>query len=337
MANERCKRIPSRPLLLGGLAVGALLTLSGSARAAEPAVWYLASENCPDGASFLQRLEQRGVRAHLAQAGDQVDFVVRLGTNDEGSSGRLERQTSGGTIAIREVAGVKCEPVAEVLALTLALTLDPASQSAPAPSTATTTAAPPSAAVPAEVAPAAAPPTPRTPNPAPVERAATFSMGAEASAWDIFEGAWLLAAGLFGELEAPASFALPRASLRGVLRGGLAPNGHADSKVWLAAGRIEGCPVGFDFGRLDLRPCAGLDVGAIGASAAGVSDVAGWLAFALHARASIAFNSFALEAQVGAVLPITRYEVATTRAAETLEATKIIGFTGGLGVRFPLQ
>src|SRR5688572_2169584 len=118
---------------LVGCVLAAVSGLASSVHAAEPSIWYRTGEGCPDGASFLERLDRRSVRARLAAVGDPVDFVVTLGTNADRSSGRLERQTSGGTIAIREVTDPSCEAVADALALSLALSLDPAVQEPPAP------------------------------------------------------------------------------------------------------------------------------------------------------------------------------------------------------------
>src|SRR5262245_39186705 len=103
------------------------------AAGAEPApvwVWYRTSEGCPDGASFVSRLSELGKTARLASVGDRVDFVVTLGAGPDESSGRLERQTRGGTVAIREYRDARCEQVAEALALTLDLALEPEASSA---------------------------------------------------------------------------------------------------------------------------------------------------------------------------------------------------------------
>lgn len=355
MTNERGARLLSRSAGLGGLLVSALLSWSSRARAAEPAVWYRAGQSCPDGASFLERLERRGVHARLAQVGDQIDFVVTLGPSGEGSSGRLERQTASGTIAIRQVEDAKCEAVAEVLALTLSLALDHeaepnATAEVGAPATApasSSTAAPAPAEAPVSAPARAAEPAPRrTLTRAPVARRAAvarkledraaWSLGARASATDLFGGPWLFGAGVFGDWQAPASFALARMSVRTGLNAGFRPRGNADVKVWLGAGRLEGCPVGLELGRLDLRPCGALDIGAIGASAAGTSDAAWWLAAAAHVRAALVWRTLALEAELGGVVPLTRYEVESA-GRDRLEATKIIGLSCALGARLRLE
>lgn len=95
-------------------------------------VWYRSSEGCPDGDRFVGRLSELGRRATLARVGDRVDFVVTLAAEPEQSTGRLERQTERGTVAIRQLDASACSEVAEALALSLELALAP---DVPAPST----------------------------------------------------------------------------------------------------------------------------------------------------------------------------------------------------------
>src|SRR5690349_10761579 len=95
-----------RPSVLARYRIGMTLcavlwAITAGARAQhEPsiAVWYRSGADCPDGTAFLQTLEQRSVRARLAQVGDAIDFVVTLGPTPELSGsgnmrGVLERQT----------------------------------------------------------------------------------------------------------------------------------------------------------------------------------------------------------------------------------------------------
>jgi len=167
---------------------------------------------------------------------------------------------------------------------------------------------------------------------------AHLALGAHALAWNIFSGPWLLGAGIFAELEAPRAFAFPHASARVVLNGGAsAAASDGDAKAWLAGARLEGCPVGFVWDRLDLRPCVALDLGAVGASAAGVSDAAFWAAGAAHGRLGLLLGAVELEAQAGAILPLTRYEVTAGAAATTLESTKPVGFGAALGAKIRLE
>src|SRR5688572_33116234 len=92
---------------------------------AEVSIWFRSSEGCPNGPGFLAKLAQRSTQARLAQVGDRIDFVVTLGSEEGVASGRLERQTDSGTVAIRDIHGPSCEVVPEALAFTLALTAAP--------------------------------------------------------------------------------------------------------------------------------------------------------------------------------------------------------------------
>lgn len=90
-----------------------------------PAVWFRASETCPSGAQFLEKLAAHSRKARLAQAGDHIDFVVTLVADGRETVGRLERQTDAGIVAIRELRDATCEEVADALALSLGLALAP--------------------------------------------------------------------------------------------------------------------------------------------------------------------------------------------------------------------
>ena len=104
----------------------ALVVSNAGAESARPAViWYRSSEGCPTGSEFVYMLGDRSSAARLAEAGDRVDFVVTLSADEQGSVGRLERQTNAGIIAVSEVEDTDCGRVAEALALSLALSLVP--------------------------------------------------------------------------------------------------------------------------------------------------------------------------------------------------------------------
>src|SRR3954468_10698753 len=98
-----------------------------------PAVWYRASAACPTGPEFLAKLAEGPERARLAEAGDHIDFVVTLLSASGETVGRLERQTNGGTVAIRELRDATCAQVANALALSLGLALEPEPSGVPPP------------------------------------------------------------------------------------------------------------------------------------------------------------------------------------------------------------
>ncbi len=143
---------------------------AGAEEARTPAVWYRAAAECPLGPDFLAKIDGTP-RAHLALAGEHIDFIVTLLTSGNETVGRLERQTNGGTVAIRELRDATRARVPDGLALRLGLALDPAQPSAasaaepapPEPSRAETAApanAPVEIAAPPKPAPLATAPAP---------------------------------------------------------------------------------------------------------------------------------------------------------------------------------
>jgi hypothetical protein len=191
----------------GTALLGCLVTLTGllpgGARAAErkPIVWYRFSGDCPSGEEFVQRLDALGLKARLAQVQDSVDFVVTLGSSEGRSQGRLERQTTAGTVAIRDIEAGSCDSVAKAMAFSLLLTFNPEAE-VEVPASEATTASPPPEQGPA---PSAAQPRPARTHPArrspaaarPVrkttpstestgDRSAEYRLGAEVgAAWGI--------------------------------------------------------------------------------------------------------------------------------------------------------
>lgn len=315
-------------------------------------IWFRAAEGCPDGTSFLGQLRERGVTARLADAGDRVDFVVTLGQSNGVASGRLERQSSSGTIAIRQVEDPKCEGVASALALTLALSYDPADATNTLEA-ATPTApeeAPPS---PADEHAATSPTTaelrepPRETKVAPVHaqaslpsgvppnRAMAIALGASVATWNAFREAWHVVASPFVELEAPSTFALAGATGRFALYAGAAPGAVTPANVWLLGARVDGCPIGVALGELKLHPCVALAGGMARAGSGAITDVGPWFAVEAHGRVGVDLGRIGLEGQAGVILPMTRYEVASPTM--TLDETRTLGFAGALGAKYRFE
>jgi hypothetical protein len=318
---------------------------------AEPApvwVWYRTSEGCPDGEAFVSRLSELGKQAHLASVGDRVDFVVTLGSGPRESSGRLERQTRSGTVAIREYRDARCEQVAEALALTLDLALEPEAPTrvAAAASRSGGVAAPAAAeprgdALPSpvanEVAASAsvdAAGSPALPSPAPVS-AASIALGAQATlvtgvAPGVLPGGALFIAGHTGNAWL--------SSWRGTLFGGYRESSAAqrEIEVLLAGGRIEGCVLELRLDAIALSPCLGLDAGllrASGPSALGSTDAGLWSAAAAHGRfAAVLAESLSIELQVGGLVPLVRYEMGTRDGSAEWFRTRAIGLDARVGV-----
>jgi hypothetical protein len=272
----------------------------GGVRAPGVRIWYRTSEGCPEGSAFVARLSELGRQASLAAVGDRVDFVVTLAAAAAQSSGRLERQTESGTVAIRELSAARCEEVAEALALSLELALEPEPQH-PAPLT--TALAEPAIGVPA--APAAdATPTPSE-NPSLAWR---WAVGAQASLETGIAPGALFGAALFLDVAPSSGAASGRLSLLAAHRG---DSTALAIDVTLLGGRLEGCFTSIESGAVAVETCAGADLGALTAASAGQSgrrDTDVWASGDLHVRGRWrAGDALGLEFQIGTLVPLVRY------------------------------
>jgi hypothetical protein len=337
------------------------VAMPASAEPPDPAVvWYRSSEGCPDGPEFMARLGERASLARLAEAGDRVDFVVTLAATNEGSTGRLERQTESGTIAVSELRDDSCDRVAEALALSLALSLDPethgqgqpdepgeASQS-PAPDVPAAAPTPhrnaaPHTTVPAPAwsQPAAAEPPPDTLRLRREPETQVWLVGVQGGAVSGLAPNALALAEAFVELGGALPQALPGLALRAGVVGILGSTTTAVGQVrhWVVAGRTEACPVQLGGARVTLLPCAALDLGATGASgtrSTGKLDTGLWAALGAHARLRWSVGGpVAVEAQLGLLVPLTQYEL--YGGSEVLYRTAAAGLSGSAGtsIRVP--
>jgi len=338
----------------GSFAVVATAVCALHAQSEGPVIWYRSSEGCPDGAAFLARLQSRAQGARLAQVNDRIDFVVTLGSSEGRSSGKLERQTVGSTVAIREIETQSCEEVADALALTLTLTLNPSGSGAQPEASGEVAPAPEPA--PAEPAHSLAAPGPRASG---TRQAASRSpptstrvppddregpVGTHAS-----NGVWLFGAQLgavtgptgavgpksavFMEYE-PGWAALPGASARFGLFFARVEDDAPGLSVTMLGGHVDACPVDFVGPKIHLRPCLGFELGTVLASGRSTSrrdDQGAWGAVLGSARASwVATPGFALELEGGAFAPLVRYAFVSGTGSELYQADSV-GFFGALG------
>ncbi|MEY4548715.1 MAG: hypothetical protein RL685_4910 [Pseudomonadota bacterium] len=328
LAQRRGCAVPRRRALAVPSCAGlAALTALAAPAQAEPAtevepagagapvrVWYRSSEGCPDGVSFVERLSQLGRPAALASVGDRVDFVVTLAVRPEASAGRLERQTERGTVAIREVESPACADVAEALALSLELALDPAlASNAAAAATSPATTSPATTSL--TLASAPSPPgTAPEPDRLPAVRGAQLAD----SAWAL--GAQgRLALGLGPELTPGAALfaeltqeGWPHAARFGV-HGAYGQGGESATRVSVlsVAGELDVCVWRWRAGALSLEPCLGVDLGLISASSGGPrarADRGLWASARGLLRSRLAlWPALEPELQLGLLLPFTRY------------------------------
>lgn len=316
-----------------------------------PAVWYRASDTCPNGAQFLDKLAESARSARLAQAGDHIDFVVTLVADGQETIGRLERQTNSGAVAIRELRDATCEQVADALALSLGLALTPGqgsehpvvdrddsvpteSTSAPVPTPATVS----DSATTADAVPTATPQNSATALPL---RRRVWSVGADFGVMIGITTHPLPRGALFVDFEPALSRFLPNLSLRGSLVGSVGSSDTAVGPVrrWILAGRAEGCPIAWVEGRFDLRPCAAFELGVDNAAADGdaaLDDHGIWAAPAGQLRLAFALQPrvIQLEAGGGVLIPLIRKEIFS--GTQSLYRDAPVIFQAGLGVSLRL-
>jgi hypothetical protein len=273
-------------------------------------VWYRHTEGCLDGTSFVGLLERLHRSVSLAGVGDHVDFVVTLAFSPQQSSGRLERQSKEGTVAIREVTASTCQEVAEVLALSLDLALQPEPE--------------PLAAEPSVGAPEAA-----------TEPGWQSRLGAQAAITAGLAGTLLPGAALFFDLRPAVSGWSGRMSLRGALG---ERDAAVDLLVGLATARLEGC-WSRSFGSVNAGPCLGLDLGLVfaeGSGNTGRSDAGVWSSAGVSARAGWQLGeSFTLEAQAGLLAPFVRYRFSAVEGGD-VSTSATFGFDAAVGCSFRL-
>jgi hypothetical protein len=311
---------------------------SGAAHAADVpgsvSVWYRSTEGCPDGQTFVERLRELGRPAALANVGDRVDFVVTLAARSESSAGRLERQTGRGTVAIREVESPECADVAEALALSLELTLEPGAESpALSSSDAPSVRAPSAAAIPPSdtarpLADEVLPPTRRS-------EPLALRLGAQGSIQSGVAPAPAPGGGLFLELGLPGLPASTRLTVHGAYQRSEVE--QVRLAVSLFTARLDGCPWRWDAGALSLEPCLGVDVGVLQASGSGArghADRGTWAAALALLRSRLQlWPTLAPELQLAAVLPFVRYAFGAPDG-EDLFRVRTLGVELSVGARW---
>ena len=109
----------------------------------------------------------------------------------------------------------------------------------------------------------------------------------------------------------------------------------------LGAARLEACAFGLSSSRLELAPCAGVELGALSAkldAASGLRDTSLWGANTLQARALWrVVRPMGIEARVGGMLPWIRYEFAGSTGETTAYRAKALAFDASLGIFLALD
>lgn len=281
--------------------------LAGAGRAEHPLrIWYRSSERCPDGAAFITLLDRLGRSGSLAGVGDRVDFVVTVAYAPAQSSGRLERQSSEGTVAIRDVSAQSCAEVADALALSLDLALEPGVTGA-------------------------------TGAPVAKDTASLWQtrLGLQGQISTGLAGAMLPGAVLFVDLAHTSPAWSARLSLWGA-RG--EEDATVDLRLGLLGSRLESCWT-WSAGAVGLSPCLGVELGILvaeGEGSGGRSDTGPWSSVVAHLRTAWHVNPWlGLEAQAGLLVPFVRYRFDALTGAEVADSAAF-GLQGAIGVSFLL-
>ena len=309
-----------------------------------PVIWYRASQQCPSDAEFLAKLANNALPPKLAAAGDHIDFLVTLVDSGTETVGRLERQTRAGTVAIRELRDASCQRVAEGLALSLGLALEPGQA---VPEVAASVAQPDIEHTEPATAAAAPPLAPLATN-APVAlnnahevpQKRNLAIGADAGVLYGLSPRPLARGQVFVDLDPVWPTLGSRFSARA---GAVGAIGSADTRIgsvrrWLLGGYVEGCPWRVGNDRFSLRPCLDFELGATGAShdgGDGLGQSTLWATPGVGLRASAALPyRLGLEAGAGAQLPLLHSEVFAAQGS--LYRAEIVLFQAMLGISFGL-
>jgi hypothetical protein len=296
-------------------------------------VSYDAPATCPAEAAFYDAIAMR--TDHVRRAVDDevaIEVNVRVTRNERGFRGEVRETVNRTESSARSVDGATCKEVVEALSLTIALSVDP---NAHAPVAKPPEPAPAAPVCPPVPEPHVAPP-PAAPPTAAVElglRALTTQvLTSHFDAGVALSGAVLRKTGeRFGaSLELSLLFAAT-----GVLG---TPADHESQFAGLA---LDACPARFQFGRLELGPCALAVVGVLEAGGRGVAQPAtvehGWSSGGADFQLSALLgDGFVLEGALGATVPLVKRRFYLSLPGNVITETPLISplLRLGLGFRF---
>ncbi len=320
---------------------------------------------CPNATEFYARVRGRTAKIRLANQGEASRaFRVRLRAKGATTIGVLTIEDEHGTDT-RTVTGASCLEVVDALALVAALSADPEattvasalpptepSGSAPAaPETSTSPPAPPTTVVSASPSIAAPPP---APGPAPGPRSpeivrrdrVSFGLGVDALSLDA-RGARLAPVTFVDWARPSASVLSPavRLSLARTESDPLVTGSGTAELAWTWA-RLDACPLQLPrppvmIPSIEVRACAIVAAGAVAARVSGIDNptprTRAWVSpGALLRLATFRLAPIALEAQVGALVPIVRQDFYFDPATPVHRLPAIVGFAGiAAGVSIP--
>ena len=107
---------------------------AGAAESEAIRIDYRAEASCPGADQFVADVLRRAPRARIAAAGESArTFVIAIQRTDAGFEGSVAVQGDSSSTAARTVTGARCAEVAEVLALSTAIAVDPSAATEPRP------------------------------------------------------------------------------------------------------------------------------------------------------------------------------------------------------------
>jgi hypothetical protein len=308
-----------------------------SAEGAELRVEYTVPVGCPDEAAFRRRLDARLHEAPPPRAGRAPRaLAVHVVTSSRGYSGELRVRDADLAESSRTVEGATCDELVDALTFLSAVSMGVLTRE-PAP-------------------PVAPPPAATPPAPTPLQRDAAATRGEAPSRTTIAFGAGAVTSSFVGPgvgvgveafvevgRDGPGLFA-PALRLSGARAFGSSIDaGGGAASLTLTSARLEGCPVRFRASpTLAFSPCLGARVGALTGDASAIArahaETELWLSADLIGRVQWTPLApwLALEAQIGASVPLLRYEFQFLPST-ILYQLPAIGWVSGVGLalRFP--
>jgi hypothetical protein len=315
---------------------------------------YNAPAECPNEATFIERVRERSQHERFAAEGELArTFVITLTVDESGAIARVDFVDTDGSAVFRRVRGSTCEEAVSGIALITALAIDgratPEEQSAPVE--------------PAPVAPlpprpaASAPPPPRVNAPPPPEPPAPVPSEPRRDA------EWSFSAGVgagYASHKGPSG-ALTLDVFGGVRLSDYGPSARASAWHFRSdarsAGRearfrgyglrLEGCPLAFGSSPWFIEPCLAVDGGVLlasGVESAAVADardsaLGWWDVLGVLRAGAVISDRLLLEAQGELAVPLVarRYGFGEAPGNPNVFDVPRVGVSarGGIGFRFP--
>jgi hypothetical protein len=328
-------------LLVAPLVVGALLIArrGAAADATEPIrIEYHAEAGCPSADEFSGQVFRRTASARLATNGELArTFVVDIERRGGALVGSLVVRQADGTTESRQVEGPECVEVAKVLALATALAIDPEASLATNPE---------------PLPPKSEPPPPAKPEPEPhgsANEPNEPSSNESANAWvlalgGVLEGgvtprvAYGGSAGLGwrapGGLGAISAFGVDLTYLVAPTH----PVGTASTSFQFLYARPTLCAIALRWYRdSGIAPCLSGEIGAVTGKGSDIAHASTrsrvWATVDPGVNAHQALgDTWFLEAELGMVLPITRYHYVFRDPTTHIYSVPSVAVVGALRV-----